>query len=150
MNLTQLPLRATTGAFILNSGVTKLQADEATAEALHGMASTAYPAFKDVDAKQFLKLLGAGEVAVGALLLAPPVSATLAGLALLGFGGGLMGLYFKIPGMRQEDGIRPTQQGTAIAKDSWLVGAGATLLLQGLVGGARKARKARKERKLVG
>ncbi|OYN96174.1 DoxX protein [Propionibacteriaceae bacterium ES.041] len=146
MNLTQLPLRATTGAFILNSGLTKLQGDEATAQGIHGMASTAYPAFKDMDPKQFLKLLGAGETALGALLLAPPVSGTVAGLGLLGFGAGLMGLYFKVPGMRQEDGIRPTQQGTAIAKDSWLVGAGATLVLQSL---ATKRRKARKERKLL-
>ena len=32
----------------------------------------------------------------------------------------------------QEDGIRPTQEGTAVAKDVWLVGAGLSLLTHGL------------------
>jgi hypothetical protein len=53
----------------------------------------------------------------------------LAGAALTAFGGGLLSLYVRTPGMRQEGSIRPTQAGTALAKDVWLVGAGLTLLL---------------------
>ncbi len=38
-----LPQRAATGAFILNSGIGKLRADEETAAQLHGFAAGAYP-----------------------------------------------------------------------------------------------------------
>lgn len=47
MNLTQMPLRVTTGAFILNSGVGKLKVDEGTAAFLHNGAKTAYPGVFD-------------------------------------------------------------------------------------------------------
>ena len=146
MNITHAPLRAATGAFILNSGIGKLGADAETAQQTHGFASTAYPQFKNMDAGQFTKMLAIGEIALGTALLTPKVPSALAGPALAGFGVGLLGLYFRVPGMRQSDGIRPTQQGTAIAKDVWLVGAGATLGWQGFVNGTRRAaRKARKK-----
>ena len=38
-----LPQRIATGAFILNSGIGKLRADEETAAQLHGFAADAYP-----------------------------------------------------------------------------------------------------------
>ena len=38
-----LPPRLATGAFILNSGIGKLSADEATAAQLHGFAAGTYP-----------------------------------------------------------------------------------------------------------
>lgn len=146
MNLTHAPLRVATGAFILNSGITKLGADAATAEGIHGFAATAYPQFAAMEPSRFVKLLGAGEVALGTALLTPKVSSTVAGTALTGFGVGLLGLYARVPGMRQEGSIRPTEQGIAVAKDSWLVGAGATLALQGFLGSARRAgRKAAKK-----
>lgn len=148
MNLTHLPLRAATGAFILNSGLTKLQSDEETAQGVHGFASTAYPQFKEMSPNQFVRLLGVGEVALGSALLAPMVPSTVAGLGLAGFGAGLLGLYAKVPGLRQEGSIRPTPDGIAIAKDVWLVGAGSTLALQGFFGGVRKAGK--KAKKKVG
>lgn len=141
MNLTHAPLRAATGAFILNSGLTKLGADAATAQQLHGFASTAYPQFKDIDAGQFTKLLAIGEIALGGALLTPKVPSAVAGTALAGFGVGLLGLYARVPGLREPGGIRPTQDGTAIAKDLWLVGAGATLGWQGFVNGTRRAAK---------
>lgn len=145
MNLTHLPLRAATGAFILNSGLGKLRADEPTAEGLHGMAANAYPQLASMKPKDFTRLLAVGEVAIGGALLAPMVPSVVAGGALTGFGAGLVGLYLKTPGMTQPDGIRPTQEGTGLAKDVWLLGAGATLTLSGIFGGARKAgRRARK------
>jgi hypothetical protein len=52
-----------------------------------------------------------------------------AGAGLTAFGAALTQLYLKTPGMREPGSLRPTQQGTAIAKDVWLVGAGLTLLL---------------------
>jgi hypothetical protein len=55
-----------------------------------------------------------------------------AGALLTGFSGGLLGLYIKIPGMRQEGSLRPTRQGIPLAKDSWLLGIGVSLLLSDL------------------
>ena len=128
-----MPSRVAAGAFILNSGLSKLSADEQTAQGLHQMATGAYPFLGSMKPQDFAKLLGAGEVAVGTALLLPVVPSGVAGLLLTGFSGGLLGLYIKIPGMRQEGSLRPTQQGIALAKDSWLLGIGASLILSDVV-----------------
>lgn len=141
MNLTHAPLRATTGAFILNSGLTKLAADADTSAHLHGFATTAYPNLEKVPPGQFAKMLGVAEVALGGALLFPKVPSAVAGTALAGFGVGLLGLYVRVPGLREPGSIRPTQDGIPIAKDVWLVGAGATLGLQGFFNGAKRAGK---------
>ena len=60
---------------------------------------------------------------------------------LTGFSGALVGMYLKTPGMTKEDGIRPTQQGTPLAKDTWMLGSGLALLIDGLVP-SRSKRKA--------
>ena len=124
-----VPVRLATGAFILNSGLSKLKSnDDELHKGLHGMASTAYPQLGSVEPKTFAKALGAAETALGAALLTPFVSPGLAGAGLTAFSAGLMGLYFKIPGMT-EDGIRPSQQGLALAKDSWLLAIGSALMM---------------------
>jgi hypothetical protein len=127
--LWHIPVRAATGAFILNSGISKLRADdEDVHKGVHGMASGAYPQFANMDPRTFTKALGAGEVALGTALLVPFVGPGLAGAGLSAFSAGLMGLYFRLPGMT-EDGVRPSQQGMALAKDSWLMSIGLALLL---------------------
>lgn len=141
MHPTHLPLRLTTGAFILNSGISKLGADEETAQGIHGMATTAYPMFKGMKPKDFTEVLAYGEIALGSALLLPKVPSGIAGTALAGFGAALLGLYWQVPGMREENSIRPTPQGLAIAKDSWLVGAGITLAMQSALGAAKSAAK---------
>ncbi|WP_110183493.1 hypothetical protein [Nocardioides solisilvae] len=146
MHPTHVPLRVTTGAFILNSGISKLGADEGTAQYLHGAAANAYPAFKDMKPSSFAQLLAYSEIAVGAALLAPMVPATVAGAALTGFGASLVGMYLKTPGMTLDDGIRPSQEGIGVAKDVWLVGAGATLLTQGLLGTVKSGVKSSKKK----
>lgn len=131
--LVNLPIRAAAGAFILNSGLTKLQAEKETHQRLHGFASGAYPFLENVPPEQFGKALGASEVALGGALLMPAlVGDGLAGLALSSFAGGLLGLYTKTPGMRREGSVRPSQEGTALAKDSWLAGIGLTLMVSSL------------------
>ena len=127
-----LPPRLTAGAFILNSGLGKLSADEETAARLHGMAASTYPFLGKMKPQDFARLLAAGEIAVGTTLLLPVVPAGLAGLALTAFSGGLIGLYLKTPGMRMEGSLRPTQQGVPLAKDIWLVGIGAGLMMDAL------------------
>ncbi|MCF6377378.1 hypothetical protein L2K70_07160 [Nocardioides KLBMP 9356] len=146
MSLTQVPLRLATGAFILNAGIGKLGADEGTAQFLHGSAASTYPAlFKDMEPTKFARLLAVSEIGVGAALLAPMVPATVAGAALTGFGASLIGMYLKTPSMTLDDGIRPSQEGTAVAKDIWLVGAGLTLLTQGLASAAKSGVKSSKK-----
>jgi hypothetical protein len=141
MHPTHLPLRLATGAFILNNGITKLGADEETAAGIHGMATTAYPFLKEVKPKDFTELLAYGEIALGTALLVPTVPSAVAGTALAGFGTALLGLYWQVPGLRQENSIRPTPDGLAIAKDVWLVGAGVTLAMQSALGAAKSAAK---------
>lgn len=123
------PLRLASGAFILNSGVGKLAAEDETATRLHGMAAGTYPVMGKLDPKLFAKALAVGEIAVGGLLLTPLVPAGIAGLALTGFAGGLLGLYAKTPGMRKQGSVFPTQQGVPLAKDGWLAAMGLGLLL---------------------
>ena len=141
MHPTLIPLRVTTGAFILDAGIGKLSADEDTAKWLHDSAVKAYPFLADIEPKDFARMLAIGEIVVGGALLVPFVPATTAGALLTGFGAGLVGLYLRTPGMTEPDGIRPTSQGTALAKDTWLLGAGLTLLSQGLVSGAKSGAK---------
>lgn len=53
-----------------------------------------------------------------------------------------MRLYWVTPGLHEPGSPRPTQQGVPIAKDSWLIGAGLTLLLDDLarrMSGKRRA-----------
>lgn len=127
--LRQLPARVVTGAYVLHSGLGKRNADEDTAGQLHGWAASTYPVLGKLDARRFTGLLAAGEIATGAALLAPFVPAAVAGAALAGFAGALLGLYVKTPGMRQEGSIWPTEQGMGLAKDVWMLGIGLSLVL---------------------
>jgi hypothetical protein len=134
MILSHLPLRLAIGAFFVNSGVSKRSLDGEAAAGVHGMAAQAIPAVKRIEPGQFGRLLSGTEIALGAALLLPIVPSALVGAGLVGFGAGLMRLYWATPGMHEPGSPRPTQQGIPIAKDSWLVGAGLTLLLDDLAG----------------
>jgi len=135
MKLREAPPRMATGAFILHSGLQKLRGDDATAEMIHGLACGAYPVFKKLSPQQFLRMLSIGEMTTGALLLAPIVPTALAGAALTGFSGALLGLYARTPGMREPGSVFPTQEGIALAKDSWMFGIGLGLLADAAVEG---------------
>jgi uncharacterized membrane protein YphA (DoxX/SURF4 family) len=130
--LRRAPLRLTAGAFILNAGVSKFTAGDETSKALHGMASNSFPLVEKVDHRVFIKGLSVGEIALGSALLLPIVPASVAGLGLMTFSGALLATWWRTPGMHAEGSPRPTQQGTPIAKDVWLFGAGTGLLLDAL------------------
>ena len=148
MRVSHIPLRLVTGAFILNSGLSKRGLDAQSAAGLQGMAAGAVPQVGSVSPKVFASGLSIGEIALGGALLAPFVSPVLAGAGLTALGGGLVQLYLKTPGMREEGSIKPSQAGVGLAKDVWLVGAGLTLLLDGLADGTRRtAKKAKKKTK---
>lgn len=131
MRLAHLPLRVATGAFILNSGLSKQGLEGQAAEGVHAMAVGALPALQRIPPQRFARILSTGEIALGAALLTPFVPSALVGAALAGFSAGLIQLYLKTPGMRQPGSIKPTQEGIGLAKDVWLLGAGLTLLLDG-------------------
>jgi hypothetical protein len=141
MRAWQIPLRLATGAYILNSGLEKWKADSETAEHLQGFAANAYPAVKRLEPRQFAKAVSVGEMAVGATLLSPFASATTAGLALGGFSGSLLNLYWKSPGLHRHHDPRPTPEGVALAKDSWMAGAALSLVLGSIGGSSRRKRK---------
>jgi hypothetical protein len=129
MELSHLPVRTATGAFILNSGLSKRNLEGQAAEQMHGWASSSIPVLARLKPEVFVRLLSGTEVALGTALLVPVVPSALVGLGLVAFSAGLLTLYLKTPGMRQEGSIRPTERGNGLAKDVWLLGAGLTLLL---------------------
>ena len=122
------PGRLAAGAFILNAGIGKWSADEQTAARLHGMAAGTYPFLKNIKPKDFARLLSAGEIALGSALLLPVIPAALAGAGLTAFSAGLLGMYLRTPGLREQHSLRPSQQGVPIAKDVWMLGIGLGLI----------------------
>jgi uncharacterized membrane protein YphA (DoxX/SURF4 family) len=138
-----IPVRVATGAIILNAGLRKRSVDEETAKGLHGFATTAYPEFEDTPPEKFASMLSTGEIAVGALVLTPVVPTAVAGLALTTFAGLLTRLYLKAPGLREEGSLQPTEQGTAIAKELWMLAIGTALTIDGLTDRRSKRRKAK-------
>jgi hypothetical protein len=134
MNLSHLPLRVAIGAFFVNSGLSKRSLEGDAAAGVHGMAANAIPAVKRIEPTRFGRLLSTSEILIGTALLLPVIPSAVAGAGLLGFGAGLMRLYWATPGLHEPNDPRPTEQGIPIAKDAWLVGAGLTLVLDDLVG----------------
>lgn len=126
------PSRLAVGAIVLDSGLTKRAADEQAAARLHLFASNAYPLIKHLDAQTFTKLLSYGEVTLGVALLLPFVPAGIAGLGLTAFSAGLLGMYLRTPGMRQQRSLRPTEQGLALVQDAWMLGIGLGFIVEEL------------------
>ena len=138
--LWHVPVRLATGAIIVDQGLQKLGADEDTAKWLHGQAVNAFPQFADMDPKDFVQLLSASEIALGASLLGIGfVPSGLAGLGLSAFAGSLTRLYLSTPGTRREGTVAPSHQGIGLAKDSWMLAIGLALVLDSLFG--RRKRK---------
>lgn len=131
MSIVQLPARLAAGAFILNSGLGKKDLPDDAIKHLQQMGATGVPALKDLTPEQFRTVITVTEIGLGAALLIPLVPGWLAGGALAAFSGGLLNMYRKTPGLTI-DGIRPTQEGTAIAKDIFLFGIAGTLILDSI------------------
>jgi hypothetical protein len=140
--LWHVPVRLATGAIILDQGLLKLGADEDTAKWLHGQAAQAFPRFAEMEPRDFVQLLSASEIALGAALLGIGfVPSSLAGLGLGAFGGSLTRLYLKSPGTRREGTVAPSQQGVGLAKDSWMLAIGVALVLDSVFGSGRRRRR---------
>ena len=132
VKLRQYIPRLAAGAYILNSGLSKRGADEETAQGLHGMAAGPHARLGDVEPNQVTPTLSTAEIALGAALVAPFVPTGLVAVGLGVFSAGLVGMYLKTPGMTREDGVRPTEQGTGLAKDVFLLGIAGGLLVDSL------------------
>jgi hypothetical protein len=141
-SLSNTILRAVPGAFILNSGLGKLGLDDEAAAHLQAMAVKGVPPLAKLSPQQFKIFISGGEIAVGSALLLPFVPARLAGLALGAFSGSMVSMYLNTPEMTEEDGIRPSQAGTALAKDSWMLAIAAALVIGG--SGFSKSKKSKK------
>jgi uncharacterized membrane protein YphA (DoxX/SURF4 family) len=120
--------RAITGAYILHTGLDKWRGEEPQAIGVHGMAANAFPFLKPIPPKTFLRLLAAGEIATGSLLLAPVVPNRVAGAALTAFSGALLTMYARTPALRKPSSIWPSPAGTAVSKDSWMLAIGVALM----------------------
>jgi hypothetical protein len=142
--ISHVPLRATTGGFILNAGISHLSTDAEAAKGMHAMAANAYPILRDMDPEAFVRLLAASEIALGAGLVVPVIPSGLAGLGLAAFSGSLLGLYARSPGMHEEGSLRPTPEGVAVAKDTWMAGIALALIVDEVA--VRLTRRARRTR----
>ncbi|MGB6059574.1 MAG: hypothetical protein WBF71_15060 [Microthrixaceae bacterium] len=131
MKIRDIPLRVSTGAYVLHAGMSKWNGDEGLAVGLHSGAKGPFPFLEAVPPKTFLKGLAAGEMATGAVLLSPFISSRMAGAALAGFSGSLLTMYMKTPAMRKPGSIWPSQDGTAVSKDVWMFGIALSLLMSG-------------------
>jgi uncharacterized membrane protein YphA (DoxX/SURF4 family) len=137
----RLPERIATGAFILHSGLEKWNGPLEQAVGVHGMAAGAFPFLKSVPPERFLKLLAAGEIVTGALLLAPFVSNAVAGTALTGFSGSLLAMYARTPALRKPGSIWPSAGGIPVSKDVWMLGIGLGLLADAVRQRSRASRR---------
>lgn len=146
MSIVQIPLRLASGAFILNSGLGKRQLSDEQAAYIRDMGAKGVPALAQLSPAQFKNFIVASEVGVGGALLLPLVPGWLAGAALTAFSGGLMSMYLNTPEMTEDDGVRPSQEGTSVAKDVFLVGSGLAIMSDSVANRPGKRRKAAKKR----
>ncbi|WP_334123863.1 MULTISPECIES: hypothetical protein [Glutamicibacter] len=141
ISIANAALRLVSGAFILNSGINKLRIDEASAAGLQQMATNGVPQLAELEPSVFGKVVSISEISLGSALLLPLVPSRLAGLGLGAFSGVLLSSYLRTPGMTESDGVRPTADGTALAKDVWLAGIAVALIF-----GRKAAKKAKKDK----
>lgn len=146
MSIVQIPLRLATGAFILNSGLGKRSLSEEQAAGMRDMGAKGVPYLSELSPAQFKQFIVATEVGVGGALLLPLVPGWLAGAALTAFSGGLMSMYLNTPEMTQQDGVRPSGEGTGLAKDVFMVGSGLAIMADSVANRPGKRRKAAKKR----
>jgi hypothetical protein len=137
VNKGNVPGRVAAGGYILHAGLEKWRGSEAQAAGVHGMAAGAYPFFRAIPPQRFLRILAAGEIATGTVLLSPLVPDALAGTALTSFSGALLGMYLRTPALHKERSVWPTPSGIAVSKDVWMLGIGLGLIVSALT--ARKA-----------
>jgi uncharacterized membrane protein YphA (DoxX/SURF4 family) len=132
VKLRTVPTRLATGAYILHTGWEKWHGDEQRAVGVHGMAANAFPFLRSVPPARFLRALSAGEMLLGAALLAPFVPDIVAGATLTAFSGSLVAMYLRTEALHHPGSVWPTAQGVAVSKDVWMLGIGLGLVAEGV------------------
>jgi hypothetical protein len=136
------PIRLTFGAFFVHVALTHRELDERGAQGLQRFASSAYPILKKLRPNTFQQGMVAAESAVAASLLVPGVPAVVGGAALTSFGTALLGVYARSPMLRRDErSMRPNEMGLSIAKDSWMVAAGLSVIVDAVVAPRRTLRR---------
>jgi hypothetical protein len=125
------PLRLTTGAFVLNSGVSTFGATDEKSARLQSSAARLVPQVERMNPRTFAKLLGAGEVTLGTALMLPIVPAAVAGLGLTAFAASLLAMRPSTNGPHT-DTDADTSSAVPIATEAWMLGSGVSLLLDAL------------------
>lgn len=143
MSISNAILRGVSGAYILQSGYGKLGLPNEATAGIQGLAATGIPAVADMDSDTFGKFVAYSELGIGGALLAPFIPSRLAGLGLGAFSAGLLAIYFRNPAMTQDDGIRPSQDGTGLSKDLFLAAIAGALVFAP----AKKRKKAKNKSK---
>ena len=115
--------------FFVHTALAKRELDEKGAKGLHRFASAAYPVLRAVSPTTFVRGMTIAESALAASLLVPVVPAPIGAAGLTVFGSALMGTYARVPGLRREGSVRPSEIGLSLAKDTWMVAAGLALLV---------------------
>ena len=131
-NLRRAPLRLSTGAFVVNSGITTFNADIEASKKLQANAARLVPQVERMDPRTFAKMLAAGEVTLGAALILPVVPAAIAGLGLSAFAASLLAAQRPANGQHAEGMNEPPTQAAPTATDAWMLGAGLSLFLDAL------------------
>src|SRR5215218_10685985 len=127
MKLSHLPVRTATGAFILNSGLSKRNLEGQVAEQMHGWASASIPALGQLKPEVFVRLLSGTEVGAWDGTAGAGRSV---GPGRRGSGRVLRRAADAVsedPGDAAGGSLRPTEPGNGLAKDVWLLGTGLTL-----------------------
>jgi uncharacterized membrane protein YphA (DoxX/SURF4 family) len=126
-----IPVRLVTGAYIAHSGLEIWHGSAEQAEGLHGTAAIAFPFLRPIPPRRFMRILAAGELVTGTLLLDPLIPSGVAGAALSVFSGGLVAMYARTPAMHKPGSIWPSRIGIGVSKDVWMLGIGLGLLVSG-------------------
>ena len=129
-NVRRAPLRLTAGAFVLNSGVGRFSASgDETTTSLQASAAKLIPQVQRMDPRTFAKVMGAGEVALGAAVMLPIVPAAVAGLGLTAFAASLLATRPSTNGQHAD-----VDNETAVPNvtEAWMLGSGVSLLLDAL------------------
>jgi hypothetical protein len=123
------PQRIVFGAFFAHVALSHKDLDENGAKGLRRFAAAGYPFLEQFSPTLFAKGMVTAEFIVAGSLLVPVVPPVIGATALTAFGSGLMGVYARAPGMRRDGSLRPTDIGMSVAKDSWMVAAGLSVLI---------------------
>lgn len=155
MNVPNIILRGASGAYLLQSGIGKLNMPTEAAAGTQEFAATGVPAVKKMSPDTFGKFVSYSEIGIAGALLAPFVPNKLAGTALGAFSAGLLSIYFRNEAMTQDDGLRPSEAGTGLSKDLFMAAIAGALMTSPDVEGkaekkaAKKAKKAEKKAKAM-